>query len=571
MMQALDQWAFQFLIMAFNFIGVSEVPQVADTDWKVVSSWEDIGDHTYRLEIKNNEVTRECALNPEKKIVFPQTYLSRQEIFIDNYLVYTNKRSGDWNLNTTFDRPVLSCRYFSVGSTVTMVTVAYLNFFRGISHYPYISKNSKENFLYNQIYLVAAAICISLGIIAAILLGKMGSNENITTILLRDGLIAVFLLTYASGYVVDIHLKYINVIMGITIVESMLFIIRPLFSLTRNNKIFIGATITQIILFLMFISYKHAVAIFVMFFVSLFILFLMFAIINIVRNRSEDYLKISFAQKITYIIILALAVQDFYIAYISRVGYFHLGVLCIVISIVSFIEVVKKAQETVIENINNRQKLEKEKMLVENLSKLHDLHREIIHDIKSPITAFEFLTNKIDNDSMKNISKRFKEIIGKYEQGSVRASSDWYSVEQIKLCIKFVIDEKQMFFNKVDLEFIDTDVDVFFDPVEIKIVFAELIDNSWKSKNKSLNISVSGRKTEQGYTLVYKDDAGGMSADMLSKIGKKGFSKAGTGLGIFSITKKINSYGGSIEFENEGNGIRIVMIFKMRLLGSSIF
>ena len=56
--------------------------------------------------------------------------------------------------------------------------------------------------------------------------------------------------------------------------------------------------------------------------------------------------------------------------------------------------------------------------------------------------------------------------------------------------------------------------------------------------------------------LEYFDDGVGVSEDMYEKIGKLGYSKNGSGLGLQNIIKIISSWGGEFHFLKVQNGFK---------------
>jgi signal transduction histidine kinase len=171
-------------------------------------------------------------------------------------------------------------------------------------------------------------------------------------------------------------------------------------------------------------------------------------------------------------------------------------------------------------------------------------------------------------------------------------SNEWKSLQAIKLAskqIKSILD-----FAK-DYEMLGAEKLTYFDvgdvfneawalvqnPKNVKIVndcmgltvfadsllrelFYNLIDNSLKYGDKSTQISLRHKSTDEQLILIYEDDGVGIPLEIKSKLFSKGFGK-GTGLGLYLIKKALEVYGWQIaEVGQPGQGAMFVMTIPER-------
>jgi signal transduction histidine kinase len=573
MLQAIDQWAFQILFALYGLLGIQDIPREPSPDWTVVERWVEQPDKRYRLVIESESLAEQCRGNPKNYIIFPQTYMAQQEVYVDEQIVYTNSVSEKWNLSSVFNRPVISCRLVSSTTKKILFKVdANIQFFMGIRTYPIIKNYYPVfSFFYDSIYLVAAAVCICLAVIGAILMRKLGTTDSLTVIIFRDTLLALLMISYVPGYFFDADIKYFHYLMGVTLTCGFLFLIKPIFFDRAKNSIFISMFIGNTIFWSLLFDKKNALQMAAIIYCFLFIAILVAANIKIYYQNQSRY-KFSRLECFTYFLILVLAAQDLYIADISREGYYHLSLLIIIISISNFFRVVREVQSKNAENATIKEKLKNENVVIDTLSAMHELYKEVIHDLKAPVTALNFIAKNNDGrgSGLGQITERFNEVLSKIERGENIKSSDWYLFGQLTIAIDKVIEEKINLTKnvKVHVNHEDKDTEVFFNPVDMKVIISELIDNSIKNSTQINNLIISiSLKMVDGDRLYLSvtDNGPGVSSDRISMLGQKGFSTSGGGTGLYSLVKRAESFGGRVKFENAG-GLRCTIMLKVRSL-----
>jgi signal transduction histidine kinase len=570
MLQSLDQWAFQVLFALYGILGIQDIPREPSPDWTVVERWTEQPDKSYRLVLESTTVPEICRRDLSKYVVFPQTYMGQQSIYLDGHLIYTNSLSKKWNLTSVFDRPFISCKIL-VGSKIVFITDAYIQFFNGISAYPQIgSYYPIANFFYNSIYLVAASICICLGIIGAVIISKIESPERPPIILLRDVVLGLLMISYIPGYFFDADIKYFHYLMGITLSSGFIFLVKPIFSVATKSSSFNILLGINFVVWSLIFSQRNSIQLIAIICCFSFIGILFLANLLILLDREKKH-KLSRFEKIIYFSILIMGAQDVYIADISREGFYHLSIVIIIVSVANFLRVLREVQRHDSENATIKEKLKNENIVIAALSSLHELYREVIHDLKSPVTALSFLArrNAVGDPVLSNVALRFNEILSKLERADGHViAADWYSSCHLMESIKIIIEEKKIHLQnaKFDLTIPDSTFEMFFDPIEFKIIISELIDNSVKHSLGGLvvRLFVALESPESDWVrIVLSDNGPGVDGDALKVLGQKGYSTSGGGLGIFSIIKRVEGVGGVINFQSE-EGLVCVIKFKAR-------
>jgi len=98
-------------------------------------------------------------------------------------------------------------------------------------------------------------------------------------------------------------------------------------------------------------------------------------------------------------------------------------------------------------------------------------------------------------------------------------------------------------------------VEVFADPM-LEKVFSNLLDNSVRHGQHVTSIRVSHSKSEEGITIIWEDNGGGIAEEEKERIFERGFGK-NTGYGLFLVSEILSISGITIrETGTEGHGAR---------------
>jgi signal transduction histidine kinase len=569
MLQSLDQWAFQVLFALYGILGIQDIPREPSPDWTVIERWTEQPDKSYRLVIESTTVPEICRRDLSKYVVFPQTYMGQQSIYLDSHYVSTNSIGEKWDLGTMFDRPVLNCRLLSEGSVLRMEVFSYQQFFNGISRFPEVKNGFPyDAIFYSSMYLVAATVCVCLGLVGAILTRKLQSSNSTIYFLAKDAILAAFIISYSPGFLLHVGIAFIHTFMGLTLTTSFLLLIAPIFFERKKGKIILGmCLVINFGLWLTFFDLRNATQAVVVFYSIPFVVILGVSNLIIFCKKRKEF---SFLEKLTYFLIFVLTIQDINVAYYSREGFFHLSILVIVISVVNFLKVINEVNRKNIDIELIRDKLIQETNLVNKLNFLHQRYRETIHDLKSPVSALNFMSSadSISNKQAVKLSSRFMEILTKIENNGLNLTLDWYLPQLFEKCIADIIYEKEgagvsfLFYNHISLD----SCEIFFDPVEVKVIVSELIDNSVKATKGDVQVSI--RLTLdislEEFSVVVTDNGPGLPADIVKNLGVKGFTTNGTGMGLFSIKRKAEEQGARVFFQNMEQGFCCKISFATR-------
>jgi PAS domain S-box-containing protein len=110
-------------------------------------------------------------------------------------------------------------------------------------------------------------------------------------------------------------------------------------------------------------------------------------------------------------------------------------------------------------------------------------------------------------------------------------------------------------FSQVSIDENLAGVEIFADPL-LKTVFYHLFENAVMHGNKMTRITVHGKSTPSGFTLIIEDDGDGIRHDDKKTIFQKGYGKH-TGLGLYLVREVLLITGLTIEETGEpGKGAR---------------
>lgn len=565
MLATIDQWAFQFLMIAISFFGVQQIPSNPDPDWKINEAWTELPGQFYRTTLESHTVITKCVSNPEYYLVFPQVYMGIQEVYLGDKLIYSNSPLGNWKLETIFDRPIISCRAISGDGPIKFINVSYMRYYNSINNYPELAKvKPRSQPFYNVVYLLSAAICLSLCIVGALLIRLLNPKENIYSFIFLGLFCSGIMYTHVPGYIFSIeswlnHTLIFGGLMGMTV--AFLYPIELQYWRRKN--------FTALCIFLIFatifttLSKNVAQAMMIPFCVVAIVFIFKVSISRRHFAKSERFFMI---------IVFLICVKDFYQSQVQRNGFIHLSLLAVVLVATAFLKVIREINDKRSELILIGAKLQNERILVGKISKLNVLHRQIIHDLKSPITSLDFIlkSKQINLNVIALVNQRLSEILNWTEKGDSKMSLDWYSLGLFVAKLDEVISERiqtsSIEIIKSGFEKIDARVELLFDPVELKIIADEIVLNSLKhncSHIKKLNIAFF-ENYQQSLIIEFSDNGVMISPSKFDLIGEKGGSDTSSGIGLFGIKRRMEEWGGGVTFENTENGLRIRLSVQAR-------
>lgn len=232
-------------------------------------------------------------------------------------------------------------------------------------------------------------------------------------------------------------------------------------------------------------------------------------------------------------------------------------------------------------NYNKIKADEHAKELIINVS------RQLAHDIRTPLSALNMVLAHLNSTQTEEIelirlaSERINEIandlLKKGEPGfSVKLDSPNISDSiNISMTIQRVIQEYRIIVKdkkhiQIDLdESNPSDIFARGNAAYFSRIISNLLNNSIDAAQSSgIMIQVSLRSFREKIVISVQDSGQGMSAEVLKQIGENGFSfgknslsHSGSGLGIYSAKKYLESIGGQIQFSSQlGEGTLVEII-----------
>lgn len=197
---------------------------------------------------------------------------------------------------------------------------------------------------------------------------------------------------------------------------------------------------------------------------------------------------------------------------------------------------------------------------------------KVAHDIRSPVTTLEELLGLIDisNSQVKNsISKsirRIKNISNQLlqEQKQINKKNEAFAYN-IRDIVLDLIAEKNVLHSNFLFRIIDnqiTSLKSYLSDQDLLRILSNLVDNAIRASNSVKKIDISLSINNNRLIIQITDYGVGIDCENLKKIGTKFFSteKSGSGLGIYSAKKTIESIDGTLNINsvvNQGTTVSI--------------
>lgn len=564
MFATLDQWAFQFFVLIASVISVPSIPIEKNQDWQIKEQWSLQKDQSYKLVVSSNSISELCRKEPDQFVIFPQAYMGRQMVYLDNKLVTSNVIRETWKISSIFSEIIVPCEILAQGSEVVYQIDSYHYFFAHLESYPVISKGvPRVAYLNNSMNLIAISICFCLAVFGSIIMFSLGSREQILSYFIQNILLALLMFGYAPGFIGYADFAITHSIVELSLWGSFLFLIKPFFFQKREMLFYFILSLLALYCILFF-SYRNLIQL-----VSSIMILPAIATIGIINFRIfRKNSGFRFTEKTLFILVLGLAIKDGYISHVTQSGYFHLSALVILISAITFNRILKQIEIKAIEMEFARNSLATERKIVDKVSLISSMQKEIIHDLKSPLTSLNFLfaSGTVNIENARVLSGRIVEILDRIENESVIKSADWFSLVLLKKCIEDVVRDRRMSsvleFNFDAGENLPNSI--FFDPVEMKIVFDEIINNAVKHAGPVTKISCALSVIEDYIVIKILSYEVVDSFAGKNEIGEKGISSTGSGYGLFGIKNKVKSVGGEFEYLFTDEGFQSTIKLKIR-------
>lgn len=186
-----------------------------------------------------------------------------------------------------------------------------------------------------------------------------------------------------------------------------------------------------------------------------------------------------------------------------------------------------------------------------------EIASQVAHDIRSPLTALEFIVKNINvlNDDSKDLFKktvkRIQEIANNLlEENKIKSVQVINATE----LIEDVVREKRVKHQNIQYMMPNSALSVMADSGEFKSIVSNIIDNSIDAISDlgTIKLKYVFQHPKQ-VTIRVIDNGRGIPADVLPQLLSRGatFNKAnGTGLGLYNAKKSIVSWGGNIRIHS---------------------
>lgn len=247
------------------------------------------------------------------------------------------------------------------------------------------------------------------------------------------------------------------------------------------------------------------------------------------------------------------------------------------------------------EMIDRIHSLNDQKIQYEKQKSTLELARQVAHDIRSPLSALNMITNSISGLSeehksiLQEVSRRVSDIADDLLKQTKNQNDGIVSNNHLPkndgIC--FTIQAVQSLVMQKQLEFKNrTDVSIeirnhgIFEDTKIALsensftrILSNLINNSLEAMSENSSIFIELSKNDKACTVSVIDFGKGIPADILAELKKRPLSygkntseTSGSGIGVFSASEELKRIGGSLSIESrEGVGTKVTLQIPLSL------
>lgn len=198
----------------------------------------------------------------------------------------------------------------------------------------------------------------------------------------------------------------------------------------------------------------------------------------------------------------------------------------------------------------NLKALKDELLLRKSAPELFSYVEKINLEVRKIITISKLITRANFNTEAKTITKDIIEFLTEYIENVYKNYQD-LKINNKLLKFRIINNAKNRFITK-------------FSPLEVIIVFDNLIDNSQKAGARNFNIEFK-LEPKETLKIYYTDDGDGIDSKISDRIFEFGFTtkKGGSGIGLYHVKRIIDDLGGSIVVNNKlDKGAQFIMELK---------
>lgn len=548
-MNTIEHLSYTFLLMVSSWLGSPLPEENNQFDWKIEQNWTEQEDKTWKLVISSTELPKYCKQNPYATIAFPEASIGGIDIESGGRLIYTNKQSKK-KLTAIYSKSFLSC-WMLIGEKTSVSYSAYVSLFGRLVAYPYLYVGGvSPYFFHHYMILIVVGFCLFLMIFGSVFLIKEAMYYDAFDFFYRQAQIIAFLLVYFPFLLVSISLYLQLVLVTIGIQLTFISFLVYVFNLSKKWSYTFSA-VPIVFAFLFYFVGKHFMIVAIN--VPLFVMVPYMFFIALVRyNRSHSVLE-------SILVLIVSVLVGFDLCMMLKI--FDLPLLLpwtiFCFALLIFYKMYEKTVRNKFEFQNLKQKIVQDSEKMDYLEGLLSTHRDIMHDVKSPLTALNLITGtEIQSKSLlTEVSKKLQSVINRMDKTNIKSIPDWFGFNKLMRDLQYSIDEFQAFnpdakISVIGVSAIESKVEVYLLQDIVVFSFRELFRNSIKhGKSNSIKIELDYDPILQKISIEYRDNGSGVDKSVKNFLGEKGVGD--TGLGLYSIKEKLKLISGELVFVSE--------------------
>jgi hypothetical protein len=564
LLATLDAYAFQFLIVLYNFLGVQDIPREPDPDWTVVERWTEQPGQTYKLVLESKTIGSQCTSNPSLFLVFPATSLSRVNIFIDGKLFLTNSLNEGWQLSEVYFKPSINCRFIENSKVIRHEITSYLRSMTSIKSFPKLKMASFGfHFLNSDLFYIAMLFIALMTLINFLIIIFTKKVKEFYFSAVQDICLVAVAVWFSPGKLMEMSVEFSNelflsfLILGVVCyghIAGLLTKLRFSYGLLCSFAVYIISIDSK--------NTTHLITIFFSVAIIFWLFFIPFRLLAL-RNKSTDksilYIQIAFMFAVPF-----MALYDGVRSKFLFNVFTLLPLSLVLLSVNNFINIIRIISWERIESLLLKHEVFLQTHTIDNLKQKENIYNEMIHDIKSPLSGINFYLQKNSKESeiLAIAKNRLSELLLRCEQYLHGNHAKWESAGLVVAVTRQLVVEYE---GRANIELmvdesigLDT-TDIFVDLVGYKVVIAELVDNNVKARKDTLLISIQTDSSEENIDGHFIEVV--VENRSSQYLGVDTFSR-GSGKGLFYLREKVTLWGGLVEIDQSNYLSRVKLLCK---------
>jgi signal transduction histidine kinase len=203
---------------------------------------------------------------------------------------------------------------------------------------------------------------------------------------------------------------------------------------------------------------------------------------------------------------------------------------------------------------------------IQRAEALHDVARQVSHDIRSPLTAIKTVVSMVrdipeaQRSLLQNASDRIQTIANDLLARN-KTQREEIQTERAELNVLFesVVREKKLEFSNKPAIDIRLDVRTLpsvsanMQPALLHRILSNLLNNSIESITSEGHVTLASRENKDGVMIMVNDNGSGISPEVLTQLGQKEITSekaSGTGIGILNARRAIEAANGSLSIQS---------------------